>query len=287
MQTDVNQNTPPVQGSPVNVNVVAETKPKGLSKVTAFFIVLFLIVLFFGAGAYAGYYFANSDFCKDDDKKYSSEQDEFGIDEIEEKTTMEYLGAFIDAEIPGDWRIEEYMDGEGSDMLVSGATFSGLTGLGIFDEEDNQVFKLYAVAGIGGIELCSSVAQFPDTPQSYIDRINDLTIDYNASTESGTEMPVVVQINEGEYTSFNFFDYVGRRVGSTYYWNDSANVNPSEFHPLCGLSGSFLVFKTLSFEMESDGVASSGYSYGFEVMEGLSDEKLLMLDSVMDSVVLK
>jgi hypothetical protein len=284
MEENINEVVPPVQQ-----NVVVEPVKKGLSKLTIFFIILFLVLLLFGAGVYAGYFFANSGCFVSNTQKnsYSSEQDEFEIDEAEEKEEIEYLGTYIDTTLPEDWEVVEYMDGEGSDMLVSGSTYSGLTGLGIFDEEENEVFKLYAVDGIGGIEVCSEVAKFPDTPQSYIEKINDLTIDYNANTDADTAMPVVVDINIGEYTSFNFIDYVGRRVDDTYYWNGLENANPSEFHPLCGMSGSFLVFKTLSFELDNDGFKSLGYSYGYELVKDLSEEKLLILDSVMNSIVLK
>ena len=264
---------------------MTETSTESKSPKIIIFVLLGLVLL---VGAYAAFSSMSSGSKQDNDFGADpfGQQEQFtdvDVDTSASTIYSDYLGTYIDAKFPTGWQIIEHKDGEGTDMLVEDGSFTGLTGLSILDEMEQEVFKMYAVWGIGGIEVCSSVAKFPDTPQTYIERINDLTIEYNENTDSDEAMPVVSEFEQGEYTSFKFLDYRGRRVDSTYYWNDLANTNLSEFHPLCGLSGSFLVFNTLSFETET----STGGSYGLEVTQGLTEETLVMLDYVMSSIVLK
>jgi len=265
--------------------------PKKKSKTLVTVLVVFLVLLLLGAAAYAGYYFGGFDGFGGGDESgedFSGEGGS-GFEDQEEADAVpvysDYLGTYIDAELPDGWQIVEYEDGEGSDMLMD-AEYEGLTGLSIVTDGDEEILEVFAIMGIGGIDICSTVGRFSDTPQSYIDEINNLTTEYNTFVENPEPMPVVSQIGDDEYTDVSFIDYRGRRVGTTIYWNDLDNVNMSEFHPLCGISAGALSFDTLTFEYTSSGMSDTSGSYGVRILGNPSEETLLILDHVISSIVL-
>ena len=299
METDVNKVDTPVEQPVATEAPVMETPsapvqelPKRKSKALGTVLIALLVLLLLGAAVYAGYYFGGFDGFGGGDESGEdfSGDGGSGFEDQEEADAVpiysDYLGAYIDAELPEGWEIIEYEDGEGSDMLMD-AEYQGLTGLSIVTDEDEEVFQVFAIMGIGGIDICDTVAKFTDTPQSYIEEINDLTTEYNTSVENPEPMPVVNQIGDTEYTEVSFIDYRGRRVGNKIYWNDLDNVNLSEFHPLCGLPAGALSFDTLTFEYTSSGMADTGSSYGVRIIGDPSEATLLTLDYVVSSIVLK
>jgi hypothetical protein len=268
-------------------------------------LLVLLGIVLISAGAYGGYYFSKMQEASDEGtstEEESQTEEDFDAEEVEEEETSEeededeeeenslsseYLGTHIEAQLPEGWQIIEYENGAGSDMLMSETDYTGLTGLSILTDDDEEVFQLYAVMGIGGIDICSNVAKFTDTPQSYIDEVNDLTVEYNNSVLDPEPMPVVTQIADGGYTEFELIDFRGRRVGTDLYWNDLDNESLDEFHPLCGLAASVLSFETLTFDYDSGYGADVGTSYGVKVVGEPDEADLILLDSVMSSIVLK
>lgn len=259
-------------------------------------VVIIMGIALLAVGVYAGYSFSklnqeveNADkqeLLKEEaeEKEKVEEGKEEVAEEVEEIQTTKYSGDYITAEIPQGWRIVEYKDGYGSDALMEMTDYEGLTGISISTDSGDEILKVYAVMGIGGRNLCSTVTQFSDTPQAYIGEIKQRTTDFNVGTTPQEPMPVVVQIADEDYTEFNFVDFRGRRVGTDFYWNDLDNDNPNEFHPLCGLSAAVLNFGTLSFIYDSGFGTEEANIYSVEIVGQPSEANLLLLDAVMDSI---
>lgn len=301
MQTNSEVNTPPQEGTErqipqeraEKISVPEQKKVKGGKKLPLIILFILLGIIFLSAGVYGGYYFA-----KRQAEEQRAEQEEEVIEEeieVEEEETeeeeeelvlSEFSGDYITAQLPEGWEIIEYEDGAGSDALMEMTDYYGLTGVSVLTDKGTEILNVYAVMGIGGMNLCSSVAQFSDTPQSYIGEINQRTSDFNAGASPQEPMPVVVQIGDAEYTEFNLVDYRGRRVGTDLYWNDLDNNNPNEFHPLCGLEAAVLSFDTLTFDYDSGFGVEEGNSYSVEIVGQPSEEDLLLLDAVMESMEL-
>ena len=298
MESDLNQGAPSMENAVktetpkedvATPTVATASKPKGKGLKTI--LIVLGVMLLLGAAAYAGYYFANYEPAGEEGSSSDTpdpDGEEEDQDEKEEDAvalSSDFVGNYITAQLPEGWSVVEYVDGDGTDMLMD-AEYQGLTGLSILTDEDEEVLQVYAVMGIGGIDICSSVGRFSDTPQSYIDVINGLTTDYNLSSDPDEAMPTVTVIADGDYTEFSFIDFRGRRVESSLYWNDLDNANADEFHPLCGLSAGVLSFDTLSFEHDSGMGTETGSSYGVKIIGNPDEEVLLLLDEVMSSITL-
>jgi type II secretory pathway pseudopilin PulG len=258
-------------------------------------VVIIMGIALLAAGIYAGYSFSklnqeaeNADeqeiLEEEIEEEVEEEEEEEMEEEVEEAQRVEFSGDYITAEIPQGWEIIEYEDGYGSDALMEMTDYEGLTGISISTDSGDEILKVYAVMGIGGTNLCSTVAQFSDTPQAYIDEINQRTTDFNVGTTPQEPMPVVVQIGDEDYTAFDFIDFRVRRVGTDFYWNDLDNDNANEFHPLCGLDAAVLNFETLSFVYDSGFGTEGANIYSVEIVGQPSEADLLLLDGVMDSI---
>lgn len=281
--------------------VVSKDEEKGEILVKKKFPIVVVVIIMgialLAAGVYAGYSFTKlnqeaeetneEEILEEEIEEEVEEEEEEEIEEeVEETQTVEYTGDYITAEIPQGWEIIEYEDGLGSEALMEMTDYDGLTGISISTDSGDEILKVYAVMGIGGTNLCPTVAKFSDTPQSYIGEINQRTTDFNVGSSPQEPMPVVLQIAEGEYTEFDFIDYRVRRVGEDLYWNDLDNTNANEFHPLCGLEAGVLSFETLSFDYDSGFGVEEGNSYSVEIVGQPSEADLLLLDAIMDSMEL-
>jgi hypothetical protein len=69
------------------------------------------------------------------DKANTNMQTEETVDDttIVKTQTQTFIGEAVTATLPKGWSIQEYFNGEGSDMLTEGVTYTGLTGLKIFN----------------------------------------------------------------------------------------------------------------------------------------------------------
>jgi hypothetical protein len=298
METDVKKEAPSMveavnteapKEEVVTTTSVVNEKPKGKGLSTVLIVLLVLALL--GGAAYAGYYFANSQPASEEESSSDTpdqdgeEEDQDGEEEEAVELTSDFEGDYITAEIPEGWSIVEYADGAGSDMLMD-ADYQGLTGLSVLTDEDVEVLKVYAVMGIGGIDICSDVGRFSDTPQAYINTINALTTDYNLNSDPDEAMPIVYVIGDAEYTESTFIDYRVRRVDTDLYFNDLDNANADEFHALCGLAAGVLSFDTLTFEYDSGMGSDTSGSYSVKIMGEPTEETLLLLDELMSSITL-
>jgi hypothetical protein len=300
MQNDINEEisskdqSVPTEASSVQTetsSVVPQQEPKKKSKVLTVVVISVLVLLFLGGAVYAAYnYFGFSE--GDTPQPESFEEEDFEFESQSDESSpipvySEYVGEYITAELPDGWEIVEYENGEGSDMLAGGTEYIGLTGISVLTDQGEEVFQTYAVMGIGGVSICYEVEKFSDTPQTYIQKINELTTEHNSYVLDPEPMPVVNQIGDSEYTDIFFLEYRGRRVGTTLYWNDPENVNEEEFHPLCGIYAEALMFEYIEFGYGDSGGYDFANTYGMRIIGNPSEQVLLMLDEVVSSITLK
>jgi len=195
------------------------------------------------------------------------EQEEDNTEEKSSFTT--YEGSVLSAITPEGWTIVEYMDGDGTDMLVDGLTYTGLTGLKIFNGSDT-ILEMIAVSGIGFIG-CPKLPIFDDSSEEYLEEQQG----YNEI--SGTDL-VTYDYTNTEYSDFKWFGKDFRRVNTTLYFD---TVEDDEyFQPQC--QGGLVTVPGFSFE-DSDGYEGVAYFYG--IMEDATDEQLEMLDGILASMV--
>jgi hypothetical protein len=193
-------------------------------------------------------------------------------DEEDVAQTEVYNGVEINATIPTGWKITEYFDGEGTNMLNDDVTYTGLTGLAVTNGSGKLIFSLKAVGGIGFVG-CSDYAKFDDENTSYYDQNvldNEMT---------GMEMTVHDYTNT-EYQEFEWLGTTFRRVGLDYYYDTEEGNN--YFEPPC--QPGLLSLEGLFFEDE-DGYVGQSYFYGPE--DDAQESDLLLLDDVLESMEAK
>lgn len=192
------------------------------------------------------------------------------VSELLEDTIETVTGDAITAEVPGGWDIIEYMDGDGTDMVVGGGTtYTGLTGVEIVNADDEVVFRMKAVDGIGFVG-CGDYAIFEDDNDSYYQE------QVNANNEVGTTM------TEHDYTNATYseFEWLGttiRRIGSTYYYDTVEGNN--YFEPPC--VPSLITLEGLYF-VSSGGYTGEAYSYGLTNLAVSSEYETV--DQILESM---
>lgn len=205
---------------------------------------------------------------ENEDNNEATETEDEG--DAEEEVVMEtYEGDAFTATIPEGWSIVEFTDGDGSDMMVEGVTYIGLTGVKVFHGED-QILHVKAVPGIGFVG-CPELPLFSDSSTAYQteqEEIND---------EVQMEMELLDYTN-ADYSDFEWFGKDFRRVNTSFYYDTVPGNN--FFEPQCeriaiGVPG-------FSFE-DSDGYEGTAYFY--EISEDASEEELETLDGILASMV--
>lgn len=281
----------PHAAAPAESASASEEEEKEGSKSTFWIIVgiLFLLILVVGGG----YIYANSKDMtlmelvksytsgEEDSEDEDMENEETETTEVEETEETEegeeeeelsmWEGTYVTAELPEGWTITEYYDGDGSEMLVDGPTYAGLTGLTVNNPEGVTVFKLEGVQGIGGPDSCENYYQFSDSGEDYY---NDIVA--NSALVGVT--PTVVEIAEGDYTESSLFGLELRRAGYNIYWNKSEDEGV--FNAACGIEGRILSLDTLTFD--TDGTATG--SYQFTVVSTATATELGTLDEILHSL---
>jgi len=195
-------------------------------------------------------------------------------------STSEIAGKFIRGQVPSGWTVVEYQNGAGTEMLTTGPTYTGLTGLEIKNPDGKIVFKLAAVHGIGGGGGCASYFKFADDSPSY----------YNAVLAANREIdlpdPAVVDLRTIPYQEINLFDIRGRRIGAKIYWD----TDPDEtyFEAACGLQERFFDFGAPQFTI-TDPPLTPGTSglYQFTILDSATAEELDQLDTILNSLTTK
>ncbi|MEI7579632.1 MAG: hypothetical protein WCJ58_06420 [bacterium] len=190
----------------------------------------------------------------------------------------DYSGKFIRTKLPQGWKIAEYVDGKGTDKLMEGLNYQGITGVSVFDEADQEVFSLKAVWGIGDEGECSEIFKFKDTAQSYIDSIN------NANVNWGLSKAKIIDLSKNSYQEYAVLGIATRRIGTTLYWNKSATKK--EFNPGCGFSIDMVTFDNLyCFANAANGSAPQKVNlFNAAISDNLDDSTLLKLDQVLQSM---
>jgi len=187
--------------------------------------------------------------------------------EEEEETTI-ITGEYTTATVPTGWTIVEYMDGDGSDMLVEGTTYTGLTGLKIFNPDDEAVFSMIAVSGIG-FAGCRDYAIFADDNADYYQEQVDM------NNEIGETM------NEHDYTLTDYaeFEWMGttmRRIDDLYYYDTKEGNN--YFEPPC-VPGLIILE---GFTFQDTDYTYEAYFYGLEDIA--TEEEYEIVDSILESM---
>lgn len=187
--------------------------------------------------------------------------------EEEENTLAVFAGEYISAILPPEWKIQEYYDGEGSEMLVDGVTYTGLTGIKIFNG-DKEIMMLEGVSGIGFVG-CSHLPLFEDSSTAYKTEMEEM------NEEVGMDLTTTDYTN-AKYSDFEFLGKPFRRVNNELYYDTV--LGNEYFEPQCekGLA----TLKGLYFV---DSYEYKGEAYHFEISDTASNAELELLDSVLAS----
>lgn len=189
-------------------------------------------------------------------------------DTEETSTSVAITGDAVSAEVPEGWDIIEYFDGDGTDMVVADTTYTGLTGLEIVNVEDEVVFSMKAIDGIG-FAGCGDYAIFADNSDSYYQEQVDMN---NEIGETMTEH----DYTNTEYSEFEWLGTTMRRIGDIYYYDTQEGNN--YFEPPC--VPSLITLEGLTFE--TDGYTGEAYDYGLEDIA--TDEERVIVDGILESM---
>lgn len=190
----------------------------------------------------------------------------------DEYTTFE--GEAVTAELPTDWEIIEYFDGDGTDMVVGGVTYNGLTSLEIINPSGQVVLEMDAVSGIGGTGYCNEIYSFTDTDPSYISDIETNNVAVSAEPYS------IVPLSE-TYSSLNFLGVDVRRIVKNLYWD--VQSGDSYFDPGCGISHAFHEIPDVNFT--DGGMSYENHTYQVNIRNNPPAVELNILDDIVNSLV--
>jgi hypothetical protein len=196
-------------------------------------------------------------------------------DEQEEPLLLEtYDGEYISAVLPLGWEIVEYLDGEGSEMLASETTYSGLTGMEIL-HEDSVIMKIEGISGIGFIG-CGELPRFTDSSSEY-EKLQEET---NKEIEIDEEEIKYLDYTDVAYSEFQWFNKKYRRVGEALYYD---TIEDDEyFQPQCEVS--FFRIEELGFEMDGEYI---GDTYMYTIYPDATQSQLSTLDQILTSMTTK
>ena len=211
-------------------------------------------------------------------QKSVTEEKETEKEEPEKAATPanNFSGDYLLAEdIATGWSIVEYVNGAGSDMLVSGVTYVGLTGLEVKNASDVVVFKMEGVNGIGGTDYCGEVFQFSDSSATYVQDT------YDASVALGQGTPLIVDLSGDTYAAYEFLGTNIRRIDYDLYWDTST---AGSFDAACGIAAGVRKLTTISFEGTQGAITDTLDSYSFDIPATVSSSDLLLLDQVLENL---
>lgn len=193
----------------------------------------------------------------------------------ESMTSESFNGDFVQGSIPTGWSIIEYQDGDGTDFLIEDTDYKGLTGLGVQNSLGKTVFKVQAIDGIGGLDVCETLYMFPDTEQDYIDL-------YSTSEFLSGSPPTIIDLGN-DYSEYSFLGVRVRRVDSKLYWT---TMEAGAFNPACGINENIVQFDEITFEVSFPGLSESydGDSFTIEITAGTSEADLIILDDILENL---
>lgn len=271
---DTQPNIVETQTTTPPVPTPSEPKPKGNASLVVLCVILGLIIVCLLT--YIAYQkgLVEIPFLEKANTKTNTQTEETADDTSGEETesaTETFTGEVVSATLPEGWTIEEYFDGEGSDTLVEGVTYTGLTGLKIFNAEDEEMLWLKAVNGIG-FAGCNEYYAFEDDNPEYRQEMEDIA----------DEMSDTLNINDFSsmpYTEFEWLGHTTRRVAQRFFQDDEEGNEYFEapcFNIVVTLDG-------VSFEdADSDGPAYTAYFYKFP--EDITGDQLVQIDGILESM---
>lgn len=220
----------------------------------------------------------------------SNIQQESKSNNSETVTYEEFTGNYITASLPEGWSIKEHTDTLGTKDInneifyEADTEYIGLTGIEIFDQLNNAVFKLSGTGGIGDISACSLLPVFKDTEETYLDFIDEqnnffippITIKY-------------LDFKNAEYAELKLLGNRLRRVGNDYYHAYSSSDN--HFNSDCAASvlDHLIVIENLNYTYanSSDNYIFNTYYYAKNKSISMEKNELSKLDHVLNSLEIK
>ena len=200
------------------------------------------------------------------------EQEEENEEDIgfDSSTPLEtFTGDVLSAIFPSGWRIEEYLDGEGTSMIMDGTEFTGLTGIKIFNGE-KEIMHIESVYGIG-FEACPEIPRFLDSSTAYEEEQESIAAEIDESV-------TYLDYTDTLYSEFEWLGKRVRRVGTTLYYDTI--LDNEYFEPQCEVA--FFQLEDLGFE-DADGRVGSVYMY--TISQDATEEELEILDKILVSMV--
>jgi hypothetical protein len=180
-----------------------------------------------------------------------------------------FKGETLSAVLPEGWEIIEYFDGEGTDMIDPGTSYTGLTGIQILNEREGMM-KIEGVSGIGFVG-CQELPRFTDSSPEYEqeqEELNEEIMEEEIEYLDYTDIP---------YSEFNWFEKKFRRIQTALYY-DTVEDN-DYFEPQCEVS--FFRLENLGFE-DADGYPGDTYMY--TISQEATEEELRLLDQILISM---
>ncbi|MHC1716614.1 MAG: hypothetical protein AB9915_01805 [Candidatus Dojkabacteria bacterium] len=214
---------------------------------------------------------------KENNSSEDVEEENTGENASEENATEEtaeeaelkvFNGEYVSAIAPDGWLIVEYENGDGSEMLVDGVTYAGLTGIKI-SNGSKEVMKFEAVSGIGFVG-CPEIPLFDDSSAAYKQEQETM------NEEVGMDL-TTVDYTDAEYSEFKFLGKTVRRVDTRLYYDTV--VGNAFFEPQC--ERDFMTLKGLSFV---DSYDYKGEAYEYTISDSSTDAELLILDGILASI---
>ncbi len=205
-----------------------------------------------------------------EDQQVEENVDEDTVDE-EVVTLSPFEGEFVSTQLPDGWSIKEYKDGQGTDMLTSGVTYEGLTGLKIF-KDTTEVFYMQVVSGLG-FAGCPYYAKFEDESTDYYEQILE---DNEVSGENVT----VTDYTDTQYEEFTWLGVPFRRIAKVYVYDTV--LGNSYFESPC--VPSLISFDDITLYTLDQDMGSSTYDYG--ATEDSTLEDLLIVDQILNDMEL-
>jgi len=206
------------------------------------------------------------------DNDITNGQDTQQEEEIVQEQLLPFVGEYISTQTPEGWKVEEYLNGEGTDMLATYEDgYTGLTGLKIFKGE-TEIFYMKAVSGLG-FAGCPEYAKFTDENLDYYAQILE------DNEISGMEL-TVTDYTTSEYEEFTWLNTPFRRIDKEYIHD--TQLNNEYFESPC--VPTLISFNDITLYSMGEDFDSSTYDYG--ATEIATEEDLLIVDQILTDMKL-
>lgn len=260
-----NLSTSDIQQAKEVVDTLKETVQSTQGKGKLMGIILVLLFVVIGMGSYIlikeGYFKTKAPEITPKEKEIVEPKGEEKESELDI-----FQGEYISAEAPQGWSIKEYKNGDGSEMVVEGGQYKGLSGFEI-SKENKNIMKLQMLDGVGSVG-CPQIVLFKDTPKNFeeIQKTNNTAMGLDAK---------VLDYKDTPYSQTTLFNTILRRVGTgLFYDNDS---DTEGFEAQC--ENNWIELK----ELEK---VSNGLYYSATISQEATKDELTILDSVLESMKL-